>query len=153
MANRIDYFAREIDRIFNDVQRTPAGVAMPMDLYRQGENFIVRIDMPGVDPASIDVNVEDGALTVTAERGAPVGSELQWLTHERATGTFARQLTVGRGVALDRIEADYTDGVLTLRVPVAEEAKPRKVSVMHRGSQQVVEGATSGASHSAAVDR
>jgi len=140
MARTFDPF-REMDRWFSDVARTPASLAMPMDLYREGEAFIARIDLPGVEPSSIDIDVEDRTLTIRAERSTPTGEgEQKWLVHERPTGTFARQLTLGYGVALDRIAADYSDGVLSLIIPVAEEAKPRKISVGHTGSHTQIEG-------------
>lgn len=128
---------RTFDRIFGEGLRGPSGTAgaiMPMDLYRSGESFVAHIDLPGVDPASIDIDVEDRTLTVRAERSAPETDDAQWLSRERPTGTFARQLSLGRGLALDRIEADYRDGVLTLTIPVAEEAKPRRITVSHAGS-------------------
>lgn len=126
---------RDIDRFFSDVTRTPNSVGLPMDLYRSGEAFTAQIDMPGVDPASIDVDVEDRTLTVRAERAASVSdADTKWLTRERPTGTFARQLTLGSRVAVDRISADYADGVLTLTIPVADEARPRKITVAHSPS-------------------
>ncbi len=122
---------RDLDRwLTNGPVRTPAAVGMPLDLYRQGEQFVARIDLPGVDPSTVDVGVEDRTLTIRAERPAHNG-DVEWLAHERPSGTFARQLTLGYGVALDRITAEYTDGVLTLTIPVAEEAKPRKIQVTH----------------------
>lgn len=139
MARTFDPF-RDMDRWFSDVTRTPASAAMPMDLYRTGETFTARIDLPGVDPASIDIDIEDRTLTIRAERKQLADAEAQWLVRERPTGTFARQLTLGHGVALDRIEAEYSDGVLVLNIPVAEEAKPRKISVVHTGSQTQIEG-------------
>lgn len=139
MANRFDPF-REMDRLFSDTLRHQ-GAVMAMDLYRDGESFVAKIDLPGVDPASIDIDVEDSTLTVRAERPA-TGRDVAWLSHERASGTFARQLALGRGLALDKIEASYTDGVLTLTIPVAEEAKPRKISVSLPGaSTQAVDAA------------
>ncbi|MGC5585553.1 Hsp20/alpha crystallin family protein [Ornithinimicrobium sp. W1665] len=128
--SRFDPF-RDLDRLMSETMRTPAASAMPMDLFRAGETFVARVDLPGVDPGSIDVDVEDRTLTIRAERREESDAE-QWLSHERPAGTFARQLTLGYGVALDRIEADYTDGVLTLTIPVAEEARPRKIQVAHR---------------------
>ena len=122
---------REMDRLLSDVPRTPATVAGPMDLYREGDDYTVAVDLPGVDPASIDIDVDDRTLTIRAERAAKVAKEAQWLSRERAMGTFARQLTLGHGLATDRITAEYTDGVLTLTIPVAETAKPRKVEVRH----------------------
>ena len=126
---------REVERLLGSALRqSPSAALMPLDLYRSGEEFVVKIDLPGVDPGSIDIDVEDRTLTVRAER-RPVDAEgAKWLSHERATGTFASQLALGSGLALDRIEADYRDGVLELTIPVAEEAKPRKIQVAH-GSQ------------------
>lgn len=131
MAHFTDPF-REMDRVFNTVLRqAPAATAMPLDLYRRGETFVAQIDLPGVDPSTIDIDVEDRTLTVRAERTSIEGEDVQWLSHERPTGTFARQLALGTGLAVDRIDADYADGVLTLTIPVAEEAKPRKIQVAH----------------------
>lgn len=139
MARTYDPF-REMDRWFSDVARTPASAAMPMDLFRDGDVFVARIDLPGVDPASIDVDVDDRTLTVRAQRNAETTDEQKWLVRERPAGTFARQLTLGYGVALDKIAAQYADGVLSLRIPVAEEAKPRKISVSHTSREQQIEG-------------
>lgn len=123
---------REMDRVFNTVLRqAPAATAMPLDLYRQGERFTAQIDLPGVDPSTIDIDVEDRTLTIRAERRSVADEDVQWLSHERPTGTFARQLALGTGLAQDRIDANYADGVLTLTIPVAEEAKPRKIEVSH----------------------
>lgn len=138
--NRFDPL-REMDRIMTELRTAPTSTtAMPMDLYRAGDRFVAQIDLPGVDPTSIDIDVEDRTLTLRAERRDQDDVE-QWLSHERPSGTFARQLTLGYGVALDRIEADYSDGVLTLTFPVAEEAKPRKINVSH-GGQQSLDGQT-----------
>ncbi|WP_324653635.1 Hsp20/alpha crystallin family protein [Georgenia sp. H159] len=126
---------REMDRVVNSMLRqAPAATAMPLDLYRQGESFTAQIDLPGVDPSTIDIDVEDRTLTIRAERRSVENEDIQWLAHERPTGTFARQLALGTGLALDRIDADYADGVLTLTIPVAEEAKPRKIEVSHTKS-------------------
>ena len=138
MARSFDPF-REMDRWFSDVARTPASAAMPMDLFRAGEEFVARIDLPGVDPSSIDIDIEDRTLTIRADRRPEAGeTDQQWLVRERPTGTFARQLTLGHGVALDRIQADYSDGVLNLTIPVAEEARPRKISVNHSGKHTAI---------------
>ena len=143
MARAFDPF-REMDRWFADAARTPTSTAMPMDLYRDGDVFVTRIDLPGVDPASIDVDVDDRTLTVRAERKVEMTDSQKWLVRERPSGTFARQLTLGYGVALDKIEAQYADGVLSLRIPVAEEAKPRKISVTHTGGATEIEGSAAG---------
>ena len=129
---------REIGRLFNSTLRAPSSVAMPMDLYRTKDSFIARIDLPGVDPETIDIDVEDRTMTVRAERSNGVEEDVEWLTRERSTGTYARQLTLGHSVAVDRIEADYSDGVLTLTIPVADEAKPRKVQVTRSGTSHQI---------------
>ena len=139
MATRYEPF-RGMDRLLTDVLRSaPTSPAMPLDIYRQDENFIAMLDLPGVDPSTIDIDVEDRTLTVRAERRPTAGEGAQWLTHERPTGTFARQMTLGLGLALDKIEASYADGVLTLTIPVAEEAKPRKIEVTHAQTPTTIE--------------
>ena len=139
MARSNDPF-RDMDRWLNTVLReAPNASVMPLDLYRDGESFVAKIDLPGVDPSTIDIDVQDRTLTIRAERGTENRDGQQWLSRERPTGTFARQLTMGTGVALDRIDATYTDGVLTLTIPVAEEAKPRKIQVAHGGGQAAIE--------------
>lgn len=137
MATRYDPF-QEMDRLMAQVfgsQR--ASATMPMDLFRQGDHYVLKVDLPGVDPSSVDVSVEDRTLTIRAERTAETETDVQWLARERAQGTAARQLTVGRGLDLDRIDATYTDGVLALTIPVAEEAKPRRIEVQHSASSQI----------------
>ncbi|WZX00356.1 Hsp20/alpha crystallin family protein [Propioniciclava soli] len=134
-----------MDRLLGDVTRTPASVAMPMDLYRSGDTFVAHIDLPGVEPGSIDIDMDGATVTIRAERTPSVDEDTQWLTRERAVGTFARQLTLGRGLATDQISADYSDGVLTLTIPVAEAAKPRKIAVQHSTRDvpgEITEGAT-----------
>jgi HSP20 family protein len=138
----IDPF-RQMDRLFSETLRGAGSSVMPMDLYRDGETFVARVDLPGVDPSSIDIDVEERTLTVRAQRPAESVDGAKWLSRERTTGTFARQLSLGSGLALDRIRADYRDGVLTLTIPVAEEAKPRKISVSHSGHPQAVESVAS----------
>ena len=87
-----------------------------MDLIRTGDEYVAELDLPGVDPSTIDIDIDDRTLTIRAERKAREG-EIEWLSKERPTGTFARQLTLGYGVAVDKIDANYTDGVLTLTFP------------------------------------
>lgn len=138
MSRRFDPFS-EIERAFDAALRqVPSAAAVPLDLFRQDETYVAVIDLPGVDAQSIDVDVEDRTLTIRAERRAAAGEGIQWLAHERPTGTFARQLTLGAGLAVDQITADYTDGVLTLRIPVAEEAKPRKIEVTSGAAPAVI---------------
>src|SRR5699024_12356758 len=110
MATRFDPI-RDLDRFFTEVTRTPNSTTLPMDLYRDGEVFIARIDTPGVDPNSIDVAVVDRTLTVRAKRESEVADkDVKWLRRERTTGAKARPLTVGDREAPDRIRADSSEG-------------------------------------------
>lgn len=141
MATRFDPF-QEMDRLMTQVLGTQrAAASMPMDLYRAGEHYVLDVDIPGADPGSIDVNVEDRTVTIRAQR-TPRGEEgAQWLAKERPAGTYARQLTVGRGLDLDAISATYADGVLSLTIPVAEEAKPRRIEVQTSTAPTAIEPA------------
>ena len=130
MLMRTDPF-RDLDRllsqqVFGTVAR-PA--AMPMDAYRKGHDFYVHLDLPGIDPDSIDLTVEQNVLTIRAERPqlSPEGAEM--IVSERPTGSFSRQLFLGESLDADAVAADYRAGVLTLTIPVREAAKPRKLSV------------------------
>ncbi len=135
MTTRFDPFldtARWMDQVLGTMREATASVpTMPMDLYRSGDHYVMHVDLPGADPGSIDVAVEDRALTIRAQRTGRTEDDVQWLSRERTTGTYVRQLALGRGLALDRIDASYADGVLTLTIPVAEEARPRRVEVRH----------------------
>jgi HSP20 family protein len=132
MLMRTDPF-RELDRLTQQLLgangTTARPAVMPMDAYREGDQFVVHFDIPGVDPSSIDLDVERNVLTVTAERPLPAPEDAQFQVAERPRGVFSRQLFLGDTLDADRIEATYDAGVLTLRVPIAEQAKPRKISV------------------------
>jgi HSP20 family protein len=135
MLMRTDPF-RELDRLTQQVFGTTARPAvMPMDAWREGEQFVVEFDLPGVDPESIDLDVERNVLTVKAERPTREGSE-EMVAAERPRGVFSRQLFLGDTLDTERIEASYSAGVLTLRVPVAEKAKPRKISINSNGHER-----------------
>ncbi|PJJ56246.1 HSP20 family protein [Mumia flava] len=135
MLMRTDPF-RELDRLSQQVFGTTARPAsMPMDAWRDGDMFVVELDLPGVDPDSIDIDVERNVLTVRADRPAREGTA-ELLAAERPRGVFSRQLILGDSLDASRIEARYADGVLRLSVPVAEQAKPRKVSVTHGDDAQ-----------------
>ena len=132
MLMRTDPF-RELDRMAqqlfgaNGTSARPG--VMPMDAYRQGEQFVVHFDLPGVDPASIDLDVERNVLTVKAQRTPTYGDDVELQVAERPRGVFSRQLFLGDTLDTDRIEAHYDTGVLTLRLPIAEKAKPRKIEI------------------------
>ena len=131
MLMRSDPF-RELDRltqqVFGTLGTTARPAAMPMDAWREGDEFIVEFDLPGVDPSSIDLNVERGVLAVRAER-PQLNGDHELLAAERPRGVFSRQLILGENLDTDNVRANYQAGVLTLRVPVAEAAKPRKIEV------------------------
>jgi HSP20 family protein len=141
MLMRTDPF-RELDRLtqqfFGTNGTTARPAVMPMDAYRHGEDFVVEFDLPGVDPASIDLDVERNVLTVKAQRRPTVGEGVEMQVAERPRGVFSRQLFLGESLDVDRIEASYHAGVLTLRIPVAEQAKPRKIQVAsHEETKQL----------------
>lgn len=119
-------FDRITQRLLGDGVRP---VGMPMDAYRDGDSFVVHFDLPGVRPESIDLEVERNVLTVRADRADAAQEGREMVVAERSSGTFSRQLFLGETLDADNISAEYTDGVLTLRVPVAEKAKPRKIDV------------------------
>ena len=139
MLMRTDPF-REFDRLTEAMMGSMSRPSvMPMDAWREGDSFVVHFDLPGVGPDSIDLTVEQNVLTVHAERrsSAPEGAES--LMSERTHGMFSRQLFLGETLDTDNINADYTAGVLTLRIPVAEQAKPRKVSVSSSDSRRQID--------------
>ncbi|MGB8020822.1 MAG: Hsp20/alpha crystallin family protein [Candidatus Nanopelagicales bacterium] len=132
MTSRFDPF-RDLDRLAermfsSAVDLGQAMRAMPIDLFREGDHWRLLCDLPGVDPGSIDIDVDGRVLTVRAQRTANAEAT-EWLAQERVTGTYARQLTLGDGVDLENIQATYADGVLALTLPMAEAAKPRKIMV------------------------
>jgi HSP20 family protein len=135
MLMRFDPF-RDVDRLLEQTfggDRTPL---MPMDAYRRGEDFFVHLDLPGVDPSSVEVSVEKNVLIVKAQRAWQRHEGDEWLVAERPQGTYSRQLFLGDTLDADHIEASYHDGVLTLRIPVAEQAKPRRIEINTESNQQ-----------------
>ncbi|MDG4819384.1 Hsp20/alpha crystallin family protein [Micromonospora carbonacea] len=134
MLMRTDPF-REIDRLAEQLLGTNSRPAvMHMDAYRDGDYFYAAFDLPGVDPDSIDCTVERNVLTVRAQRRRPTGDNVELVAAERPMGTFSRQLFLSDTLDTDRLEAGYDNGVLTLRIPVAERAKPRRVAIATSGN-------------------
>ncbi|GAB7040155.1 Hsp20/alpha crystallin family protein [Catenuloplanes niger JCM 9533] len=131
---------REFDRMAGQMFGGGTAMAMPMDLYRSGDHFVLHCDLAGIDPGSVQVDVDGRVLTIRAERSPRTDADVQWLRRERATGTFERRLSLGDGLDLDRIAATWQDGVLTLTIPVAETAKPRRIEINTGG--QVIEGSS-----------
>jgi HSP20 family protein len=142
MLMRFDPF-RELDRL-TQVPWGGSRPAMPMDAYRRNGNFVVHFDLPGIDPGTIDLTVEKNVLTVTAERRFAKQEGDEITVSERPQGRFSRQLFLGESLDPENISANYDQGVLTLHIPVAERAKPRKVEISS-GSPEAVEVTTSAA--------
>ena len=137
---RTDPF-RELDRLTEAMFGTQSRPAsMPMDAYRQGDHFVIALDLPGVDVDSIDMTVEQNVLTIHAERRPMMADDAERVVGERTYGTFSRQLFLGETLDADRLTADYDDGVLTVRIPVAEQAKPRKIEIGHAGGRHAIAG-------------
>jgi HSP20 family protein len=131
MLMRTDPF-RELDRLTQQVLGTHGTMArpsaMPMDAWRDGDTFVVELDLPGVRPDSIDLDVERNVVTVRAERAAG-NDNVEMLAAERPRGVFSRQIVVGDALDTDNITAGYDAGVLRLTIPVAERSKPRKINI------------------------
>jgi len=136
MLMRTDPF-RDLDRLTQQVFGTMARpAAMPMDAFRKGDTFYIKLDLPGTSLESIDLTVKQNVLTVHATRPA-MNSEVELLVAERPAGAFTRQVFLGDTLDADHIEADYTAGVLTLAIPVHEAAKPRKVEITSQDAKQI----------------
>lgn len=142
MLMRFDPF-RDLDRLVPQAGRRRPPALMPLDAYRHGDHFIVRFDLPGINPESVELTVEKNVLSVSAERTWRPAEEDEVLLTERRQGRYSRQLFLGDTLDSDRIEAHYDQGVLTVTIPVAESAKPRKVRITSGGQREPV-GATSG---------
>ncbi|MFD8498746.1 Hsp20/alpha crystallin family protein [Amycolatopsis sp. NPDC059657] len=140
MLMRTDPF-RDFDRFAQQVFGSPGTwskpAVMPMDAYRSGDEFVVCFDLPGVDPSAIELDVERNVLTVKAERRPlPSGDDVQMQVSERPLGVFSRQLFLGDTLDTERIDAAYDSGVLTLRIPIAEKAKPRRITISQADSER-----------------
>ncbi|MFI6490364.1 Hsp20/alpha crystallin family protein [Streptomyces sp. NPDC050564] len=140
MLMRTDPF-REFDRLTQQLLGAAARpAAMPMDAFREGDIFVVELDLPGVDPETIDLDVERNVLTVKAERRPSAGENAEVLIAERPTGSFSRQFFLGETLDTERIDAAYDAGVLRLRIPIAEQAKPRKIAITGGNTPKQIRG-------------
>ncbi|CAM4011789.1 Hsp20/alpha crystallin family protein [Smaragdicoccus niigatensis] len=141
MLMRTDPF-RELDRLtqqfFGPDGTMARPSAMPLDAWRDGETFIVEFDLPGIERDAIDLDVERNVVTVKAER-RPRDENTEMLAAERPRGVFSRQLVLGENLDTAHIEASYDNGVLTLRIPVAERAKPRKISINGTSEKRAID--------------
>ena len=139
MLMRTDPF-RDLDRLTQQALGTRLRpTAMPMDAYREGDHFIIHFDVPGVDASSVDLTVEKNVLTVSAERQWQPGENQEVVAAERPQGNFSRQLFLGENLDAEKVEARYENGVLTVTIPVAERAKPRKVEIASGDSAKAID--------------
>ncbi|TFB53391.1 Hsp20/alpha crystallin family protein [Cryobacterium tagatosivorans] len=128
MAMNFDPF-RELDRVAGALMDARGPRIMPMDLYREGDHYVLSADMPGIDPGSVDIDVDGQLLTIRAERTMANHENVKWITRERMAGSFLRQLNLGQGIDIDKISATYANGVLSVTIPVSASAMPRKIQV------------------------
>ncbi|MGF2950000.1 Hsp20/alpha crystallin family protein [Microbacterium alcoholitolerans] len=120
----------QLDRLVASVlDSAPAPRVMPVDLYRDGDRYVLHADIPGADPGSIDVDIDGTQLSIRAQRTGGPGDGLRWIARERGAGSYFRQFTLGDGVDREGISASYDSGVLSVIIPVSERAKPRKIAV------------------------
>ena len=136
---------RQIDRLTSQLMsgtRTPMG--MPMDVWEAEDGYHVALDLPGVDPGSVDITSERNVLTIKAERQPEYQEGQNVLVAERSQGSFTRQLQIGDALDAQNVQADYNNGVLHLTIPVAEAAQPRRIQVQHSGGQQQIGQSSSG---------
>ncbi len=137
MAMNFDPF-RELDRLAGSVFESRGPRLMPIDLYRDGDHYVLNADLPGVDPGSVDIDVDGQLLTIRAQRTLTSGEGVKWLTRERQSGSFLRQLNLGQGIDTERISANYENGVLSVTIPVSERMKPRKIEVQGGAQNQTM---------------
>lgn len=121
---------RDLDRVAGQILDSRQGPRlMPMDLYRDADHYVLNADLPGIDPGSVDIDVDGQLLTIRAERTPRSQEGVKWITRERSAGSFLRQLNLGQGIDTQAISASYENGVLSVVIPVSEKAKPRKIEV------------------------
>jgi HSP20 family protein len=137
MLMRFDPF-RELDRLTQNLGGIARPGPMPMDAYRHGDEFVVHFDLPGLEPSSIELTVEQNVLTVSGERSWQPADDVEVIASERPQGRFTRQLFLGESLEPDQVVATYEHGVLTLTVPVSERAKPRRVEIRGHAEQAAI---------------
>lgn len=129
MAYTFDPF-RDLDRVASLAGSRQGPRVMPIDLHRDGDHYVLSADLPGIDPGSVDIDLDGQLLTIRAERTLADQEGVRWISRERQGGSFMRQLTLGQGIDTEGIAARYDNGVLSVTIPVSEKAKPRKVAVL-----------------------
>ncbi|MFG1971955.1 Hsp20/alpha crystallin family protein [Nonomuraea fuscirosea] len=140
LLTSIDPFFQEFERQFDRLTRQAfdnGSAAMPMDGLRRADDVLLRFDLPGIDPDSIEVTVDRGVLSVSARREEEIANDERLFVRERTMGTFTRRVYLSEHLDSDKIDAGYANGVLTVRIPVLERAKPRKVEIQ-RGETRAI---------------
>ncbi|WP_040787442.1 Hsp20/alpha crystallin family protein [Nocardia pneumoniae] len=138
MLMRTDPF-RDLERLTQQVFGTAAGpTVLPMDAWREGDQFVVEIDAPGIDRDSLGLEVEGGVVTVQARR-PDLGVNREMVATERPRGEFSRELFLGDNVDTEHVRADYRDGVLRLAIPLAEKAKPRRIEIARGDGRKAID--------------
>ena len=136
MAMSFDPFG-ELDRLTGSLlQNRPGPRFMPVDLYRDGDRYVLSADLPGIDPGSVDIDVDGQLLTIRAQRTVSSADGAKWLVQERPAGSYLRQFSLGEGLDMEMISATYDNGVLSVIIPVSEKAKPRKIEVLAASDAQ-----------------
>lgn len=134
---------RELDRVAGQLLDNRQGPRlMPMDVYRDGDHYVLNADLPGIDPGSVDIDIDGQVLTIRAERTPRSVEGVKWIARERTSGSFLRQLNLGQGVDTAGISASYESGVLSVVIPVSEQAKPRKIEVQTSARSASLESTT-----------
>ena len=128
MSMSFDPFS-EFDRLASALNARSAPKAMPVDLYRDHDGYVLNADLPGIDPGSVDIDIDGQLLTIRAQRTAGDADGVKWISQERPHGSYLRQFSVGEGVDTSRISASYDNGVLSVIIPLSEKARPRKVKI------------------------
>jgi HSP20 family protein len=126
-----DPFARDFQRQFDRLTRHAFGLpaGLPLDIVRRDGDVTLRLDVPGIDPANIEVTVDRGFLTISGKREEERTENDKFFVRERTMGTFTRRVRLSENLNAEAVEASYANGVLEVRIPVLEQAKPRKIEV------------------------
>jgi HSP20 family protein len=131
----------DLDRLTSQLsQFRPGPRFMPVDLYRDGDRYVMNADLPGIDPGSIDVDLDGNVLSIRARRTVGSPDSAGWISQERPAGTFHRQFTLGEGLDTEGISANYDNGVLSVVIPVSERAKPRRIEISGGGDRARISG-------------
>ena len=126
----------DFDRLTTQLASRPVTRLMPVDLFREGDRYVLAADLPGIDPGSVDVDLDGHVLTIRAERTPAAHESAKWLAKERPYGSYVRQFSLGDGIDTDGISANYDNGVLSVVIPVSERARPRKIDILGGKTEQ-----------------